>query len=42
MWDVIDLKNKRFSAAAKLKKIVATVDHNQEQQQWKYEMKQPE
>jgi hypothetical protein len=32
MWDLIDLKNKRFSAAAKSRKIVATVDHIQEQQ----------
>jgi hypothetical protein len=28
MYNVDDLKNKRSQAAAKLKKIVATVDHN--------------
>jgi hypothetical protein len=32
--DVDNLKNKRFQAAVKLKKIVATVDHK-EQQQWR-------
>jgi outer membrane receptor for monomeric catechols len=33
MCDADNLKNKRFWAAAKSKKIVANVDHNQEQQQ---------
>jgi hypothetical protein len=34
MYDVDDLMNRRFKAAAMSKKIVATVDHK-EQQQWK-------